>query len=170
LWDEKRQEPRQTTCYATDPGKYGWCGTCYNGELQPGDEGYCDKYQGNSETKTPKESGKPTFDQNWGWCSDWCDNKEGPAAAQKLQETQLDILTESQCTFFGKALETNASIELCSGKKSKFPLIHQFRRITTKDNKIKFQPQPPVVNRLGLPESKYDFFLGGTDSCQGEGD
>ena len=33
-------------CYSTDPGPYGWCGTCYDGELKPGAEGYCHTYQG----------------------------------------------------------------------------------------------------------------------------
>ena len=36
----------QKMCYSPDPGTYGWCGTCYNGELSPGEEGYCDYYTG----------------------------------------------------------------------------------------------------------------------------
>ena len=33
-------------CYSPDPGPYGWCGTCYKGELTAGEEGYCDYYTG----------------------------------------------------------------------------------------------------------------------------
>ena len=33
-------------CYSPEPGPYGWCGTCYNGELTPGKEGYCDYFTG----------------------------------------------------------------------------------------------------------------------------
>ena len=36
-------------CYSTDPGPYGWCGTCYEGDLRPGEEGYCDYYHGLTE-------------------------------------------------------------------------------------------------------------------------
>ena len=28
---------------------HGWCGTCYPGELNPGEEGYCDKYDEGNE-------------------------------------------------------------------------------------------------------------------------
>ena len=44
LWDPKINNARVTTCYSSESSEYGWCGTCYNGELQPGQEGYCDKY------------------------------------------------------------------------------------------------------------------------------
>ena len=32
------------TCYDNQPGPSGWCGTCYEGNLEPGEEGYCDYY------------------------------------------------------------------------------------------------------------------------------
>ena len=34
------------TCYSTDPGPYGWCGTCYEEKLKPDQEGYCDYFGG----------------------------------------------------------------------------------------------------------------------------
>ena len=34
------------TCYWNEAGRNGWCGTCYEGELNPGQEGYCDYYNG----------------------------------------------------------------------------------------------------------------------------
>ena len=33
-------------CYYNKAGPAGWCGTCYDGDLQPGEEGYCDYYNG----------------------------------------------------------------------------------------------------------------------------
>ena len=34
-------------CYFNEAGSGpGWCGTCYEGNLRPGQEGYCDYYNG----------------------------------------------------------------------------------------------------------------------------
>lgn len=33
-------------CYFNNAGPAGWCGTCYHGDLNPGEEGYCDYYNG----------------------------------------------------------------------------------------------------------------------------
>ena len=33
-------------CYFNQAGSAGWCGTCYEGDLSPGQEGYCDYYNG----------------------------------------------------------------------------------------------------------------------------
>ncbi len=33
--------------------------------------------------------------------------------------------------------------------------------------RISFKPEGKVRNTLGIKDSKYDFYLGGTDSCQG---
>jgi hypothetical protein len=37
-------------------GPDGWCGTCYPGDLNPGSEGYCDKYGSKSETGSKQVS------------------------------------------------------------------------------------------------------------------
>ena len=39
LWDTNINRARVTTCYSAQPSRHGWCGTCYNGELEPGEEG-----------------------------------------------------------------------------------------------------------------------------------
>ena len=62
---------------ASKPGQDGWCGTCYPGDLNPGDEGFCDKYGGKSESGSKQEMGKPRADKNWGWCAVWCKNTAG---------------------------------------------------------------------------------------------
>ncbi len=72
LWDFAINRARVTTCYPQAAGgvdAHGWCGTCYPGELNPGQEGYCDRYHGGTETRSKEETGRPTPDANWGWCS-----------------------------------------------------------------------------------------------------
>lgn len=120
-----------------------------------------------TEMNIEKEYGKPTSDRNWGWCSKWCHNKVGPAPAQKLQETQLDILTPLECVDFGQDLNSNDTLEICTGRKTQFAFNYQFRRIVTKSGRVTFKTEGKVENRLGVPKSKYNFYLGGTDSCQG---
>jgi hypothetical protein len=89
--------------------------------------------------------------------------------AERVQETGLHILPPSQCSDFGATLEANNSIEMCTGRKVEFDHIHQFRQILSKDKKrITFRSDGKVLNRLGTKFSKYNFYLGGTDSCQGE--
>ena len=37
---------KSALCYFNQAGSAGWCGTCYEGDLRPGQEGYCDYYNG----------------------------------------------------------------------------------------------------------------------------
>ena len=167
LWDDEIHKARVTTCYPAKSSRYGWCGTCYPDDLTPGQEGYCDKYHGGTETGSLEEMAKPTPDTHWGTCSKWCHNPMGPAASQNLQEAQLDILSPQACADFGSDLEANASLEICTGHKSNFRYIWQFRRVVHNKGEIAFHPEGKVLNMLGLAKSKYPFFLGGKDSCQG---
>ena len=73
FWDPKISKPRFTTCYSTMGSTHGWCGTCYPGELEPGQEGYCDKYEEGSEIDNRVEAARPTLDSRWGWCNKWCE-------------------------------------------------------------------------------------------------
>ena len=41
---KRKEETRK--CYFNEPGRGGWCGTCYEGDLKPGEAGYCDYYNG----------------------------------------------------------------------------------------------------------------------------
>ena len=59
-------------CYSTNPGRYGWCGTCYEGNKNVGEEGYCDYFHTGTETKLSREASRPSATRNWGWCTEWC--------------------------------------------------------------------------------------------------
>ena len=60
-------------------------------------------------------------------------------------------------------------MELCTGKKTAYKSVFRFRRVTTKvKRKIRFIPEGKVKEKHGNVESKYPFYLGGTDSCQGQ--
>ena len=74
FWDPNRSQARFTTCYSTMGSTNGWCGTCYPGELKPGQEGYCDLYGKGREIDDIVEAAKPTLDSRWGWCNRWCKN------------------------------------------------------------------------------------------------
>ena len=168
-WDDALKKPAYTTCYSTKASNHGWCGTCYpGGDRKAGQEGYCDKYRGGTEKGTDKEMGRPGFDQNWGWCRATCQNLHHSLASQ-LQETKLDILTSQQCVDMGKEMEPNKTSEICAGKKTYFPKIIKFKRIKRlKSMSYFFKHIGSSRNYLGLGKSKYNFYIGGTDSCQGD--
>ena len=168
LWDLKVNKARVTTCYPLLAYESGWCGTCYEGELKPGEEGFCDKYHFGRELKGSSEYGKPIPDANWGWCSDWCKLRGGPKPAKVLQETKLDVLTPKECGHFGTDLEAKPNLELCTGKKTRYSYIYQFKRMVTEDGEITFKPHAKIKNYLGVKDPKYPFYLGGTDACQGK--
>ena len=167
-WNEELKKPAYTTCYSTKASYHGWCGTCYAGDVEPGQEGYCDKYKSGSETGSDAEMGRPGGDRDWGWCRGTCHDRQ-VSLAETLQETKLDILSPRQCEDLGKAMETNGTNELCAGKKSYFPKVLKFKRIKRlKSKSFFFKLIGSSRNYLGLGKSKYDFYIGGTDSCQGD--
>ena len=85
-----------------------------------------------------------------------------------MQETGLSVLEPAECTHFGRSLNASSSIEICTGRKTDFPSIQQYIRKVTKDNKrVRFKKKGTVKNLLGTKEKDYDFYLGGSDSCQG---
>ena len=94
----------------------------------------------------------------------------GQGLAQTLKETQLDFLTEPECNDMGNSLNANATIEICTGKKTAWPEVRKFKKvIDKKTKKFYFAPMGAVKNYLGFEgKQKYDFYLGGTDSCQGK--
>lgn len=169
FWDSKTQTARQTSCYSSVPTLYGWCGTCYHGELEPGQEGYCDKYFSGTEKKSGAEMGRPKPDRNWGWCTRWCVNRASQSMQNKLQETQLDLLDAGECDDLGSGLSANSTVELCAARKTPFPKIDKYKRVrNTRKKTFYFQKTGTAINYLGIGESKYKFYLGGTDSCQGD--
>ena len=52
--------------------------------MNPGKEGYCDKYGGKTESGSKQEMGKPKADKNWGWCAVWCKSKAGDIQCDKM--------------------------------------------------------------------------------------
>ena len=79
------------------------------------------------------------------------------------QETALDILRSSECEDLGSELEANSSMELCTGSKKPFPKIEIYKLRAKKG----FEFTGTEVDYLSGTKRKYDFYLGGTDSCQG---
>ena len=116
--------------------------------------------------------GKPSYQKNWGWCRETCSKSVSESdreiKAKALQETKIDLLTEEQCEDMASNLRANGTHEICAGRKNYFPKVLKFvRRKSVVNNTFYFQPKDPSYNYLGFKESKYNFYLGGTDSCQG---
>ena len=103
FWDPKIGKPRFTTCYSTMGSAHGWCGTCYPGELEPGQEGYCDKYEEGSEIDNRVEAARPTLDSRWGWCNKWCE--EG---TQKVNR-EMHVLSVVAFKTLSQVVSRNAS-------------------------------------------------------------
>ena len=86
-----------------------------------------------------------------------------------LQETKLDLLTPDECSYFEKMLAPNRTNEICTGRKNSFPKHWKFKRLLSKTKKkYHFKLIGPSTNYLGFKKTKYNFYLGGTDSCQGK--
>ena len=116
--------------------------------------------------------GKPSYQKNWGWCRETCSRTKSEAdkeiQAKSLQETKIDLLTEEQCEEMGSNLRANGTHEICAGRKNYFPKVLKFARVKSVVNDtFYFKPTGSSYNYLGFKESKYNFYLGGTDSCQG---
>ena len=111
--------------------------------------------------------GRPTSRKDWGWCRDTC-NKKTPRESQTLQETKLDILKPDECEDFEPELSPNTTHEICGGRKNPFPTVWLFKRTKSlKTGKFSFRHIGKEKNYLGFKKSKHDFYLGGSDSCQG---
>ena len=85
-----------------------------------------------------------------------------------VQETGLSVLEPAECSHFGQALSADSDIEICTGRKTKFPIIQQYIQTVTRDGmRVGFKKEGMVRNLLGTNEKGYDFYLGGSDSCSG---
>ena len=76
----------------------------------------------------------------------------------------MNLLHPEECLDLGSELEANSTIEICTGKKKAFPHILKFKM--HKGGTI--TPLQDKLNYMGIKNRKYDFYLGGTDSCQGK--
>ena len=79
-----------------------------------------------------------------------------------MQETVVDILFDDECEYLGSKQNANSHIELCTGRKKTFPRIETYE---VKGNA--FEKIGTELDYLGLKENKYNFYVGGSDSCQG---
>ena len=96
------------------------------------------------------------------------DIQEYPLSHLYLQETKLDLLTPDECSYFEKMLAPNRTNEICTGRKNSFPKHWKFKRLLSKTKKkYHFKLIGPSTNYLGFKKTKYNYYLGGTDSCQG---
>ena len=75
----------------------------------------------------------------------------------------MNILNPKECDDLGSELEANSTIELCTGRKKDFPHTLKFKMLKGGT----FTPQKDEINYMGIKSKKYNFYLGGTDSCQG---
>ena len=92
-----------------------------------------------------------------------------PLSHLYFQETKLDLLTPDECSYFEKMLAPNRTNEICTGRKNSFPKHWKFKRLLSKTKKkYHFKLIGPSTNYLGFKKTKYNFYLGGTDSCQGK--
>ena len=151
--------------YSSTPSQHGWCGTCKtDDDADKGKEGYCDWTGGRNGTQS--EIMRPTSKKDWGWCSRTCNNFRG--VARTLQETKLDLLTLNQCSDFDAEMQFNRKNELCAGKKNYFPEVWKFKRNQSARKKsYHFKKIGTSTNYLGQKKTKYNFYVGGTDSCAG---
>ena len=115
--------------------------------------------------------GKPSYEKHWGWCRETCsktDSEIDSESKKALQETKIELLTEEQCVEMASNLRANGTHEICAGRKNYFPKVLKFVRIKSVVNDtFYFKPKGLSYNYLGFKENKYNFYLGGTDSCQG---
>lgn len=151
--------------HSSTPSQHGWCGTCKtDDDADKGKEGYCDWTGGKNGTQS--EIMRPTSKKDWGWCSRTCNNFRG--VARTLQETKLDLLTLNQCSDFDAEMQFNRKNELCAGKKNYFPEVWKFKRNQSARKKsYHFKKIGTSTNYLGQKKTKYNFYVGGTDSCAG---
>ena len=63
----------------------------------------------------------------------------------------------------GIELDANSTIEICTGRKKTFPKTARFQMLKSG----RFKKLREKTNYLGITNRRYNFYLGGTDSCQG---
>ena len=80
------------------------------------------------------------------------------------QETSLDVLLDHECNDLGSEQEVNSSMELCTGRRKEFPEIFDYQLT----NRYRFEFTGTDIDYLGLKSRKHDFYIGGTDACQGK--
>jgi len=133
------ENKKSAYCFAQKMGAKGWCKTF--------------------------EKGKGG--QKWGWCDPTVCNEE-PKNSGKLKEVEMSLLTQKDCKYFEKLndgiMKFGDDIELCSGKKKKFPTQNVY--IYYKNRFI--HSEKKRLDKIGLKNYKLDYFIGGEDTCSGD--
>ena len=71
----------------------------------------------------------PTASRNWGWCSENCYQSKEFHRPQRLQEVKVDVLTRDACRYLGRAENANPKLEMCAGRKTRYPVIETYIRL-----------------------------------------
>ncbi|CAB4059579.1 unnamed protein product [Lepeophtheirus salmonis] len=83
------EDDTRSECYSESPKEYGWCATCVNDAVE-GEPGFCGPIKNKKRKERRKNYGRPSFDQNWGWCSKNCMRRNSRNDRTNiLQETRL---------------------------------------------------------------------------------
>ena len=75
---------------------------------------------------------RPTFSQNWGWCSENCHRDS--YRPQQLQEAQVDVLTKYACKYLGRVDHAHPRLEMCTGRKVLYPRIETYILLGDSEN------------------------------------
>ena len=113
-------------------GKNGWCGVCLKDAKTGNPESNC-PYAAHAYPETIVRPNK-----NWGFCSDLCNiyDKFGSI----LQETKLDLISLKDCgILLHKGLGFNQKVEVCAGKKNKYPQMRVYALKKRRGGKIYFK-------------------------------
>ena len=72
---------------------------------------------------------RPTASKNWGWCSENCYRGKEFHRPKTLQEVKVDVLTRNACRYLGRAENANPKLEMCAGRKTRYPVIETYIRL-----------------------------------------
>jgi len=168
---------KTTKCFPFDKkdNAYGWCGACLPTEDEY-DEGGCPTDLYSSPLEDPEFQTKVEPGAKWGYCTKECHDMGGDDhVTNKLQETQLSILSIRDCGIFNSTfLSFSANDELCAGLKHEYPKYKVYDRKFVKKRRgkrvYKFVYKGSKRTKLDvLPEhAVLDYYIGYSDSCQGD--
>ena len=79
-----------------------------------------------------RSASRPTSSTNWGWCSKHC--YKTSHVAQTLQEIKIDVLTSSACKVLGRAAKAKPKLEMCTGRKTPYPIIETYILLKHSEN------------------------------------
>jgi len=178
IWYNRHRH--KTYCYTNHTVEdYGWCGVC-NPSAEPGKPGHCDQFMEGNQAYARDESERTMVKpgENWGYCTPECDEILNGVTQKstKLQETELSILTNEQCSILVNGW-IKGGTELCAGFKHEFPKYQVFERkyagrdYATGRSRYQFVPEGKgELQKLGVSEAhqKLNFYLGYSDSCSGD--